>query len=117
MNDTEADEVLMLMSQLWFKSSNIPEGTLKLWHTSLKSLQKTVAAKCINELTHQYPYWPAISEFRTHYQLLLRRDQMEIKAIEREYLPKEENLKRLREMRESLKGPEWDSEVSQQNEG
>jgi hypothetical protein len=38
---------------------------------------------------------------------------MEIKAIEREYLPKEENLKRLRDMRKSLKGPEWNSEVKQ----
>jgi len=102
MTDDEADEVLLLMSQLWYKSATIPEGTLKLWHTSLMSLEKTIAAKCINELIRDYPYWPAISEFRTHYSSLLRRDQMEIKAIQREYLPKEENLRRLRELRESL---------------
>jgi len=102
MSEDEADEVLLLMSQLWYKSSKVPEGTLKLWHTSLLSIEKTIATKCINSLVKDYPYWPAISEFKDVYQATLRRDQMEIKPIQREYLPREENLRRLRELRKTF---------------
>jgi len=102
MNDDEADEVLLLMSQLWWKSSRVPEGTLKLWHSSLMNLEKTAATQCINELVRDYPYWPAISEFRQVYDAMIRREKMEVKPIEREYLPREENIKRLRELRANL---------------
>jgi len=103
MTDDEADQTLLVMSQLWWNSGNIPDGTLKLWHTSLLSLKHTVVSKCINELIKDQPYWPPISEFRSHYQALVRRDQMEIKPIERAYLPREENLERLKKLRGTLK--------------
>ena len=102
MSEDEADEVLLLMSQLWWHSKSVPEGTLKLWHTSLLSLQHAVVTKCLNELVRDHPYWPAISEFKEVYDAAIRRDRMEIKAIEREYLPREENVRRLRELRETL---------------
>ena len=103
MNNDEADEVLMMMSQLWFKSAKMPEGTLKMWHTSLLGIDKAIATKCIDALVKAFPYWPAISEFKHVYDSLLRQEQMTIEPIEREYLPREENIRRLRELRESLK--------------
>ena len=103
MTEDEADETLLMMSQLWWNSSNIPDGTLKLWHTSLLSLQHTVVTKCINQLIKDQPYWPAISKFREHYQSIVRRDLMEIKAIQKEYLPREENVERLRELRQDFR--------------
>ena len=47
MNDDEADEVLLLMSQLWWHSKSVPEGTLKLWllmkeHLLMLQIGKTV---------------------------------------------------------------------------
>lgn len=102
MSEDEADEVLLLMSQLWWHSKNVPEGILKIWHTSLLSLQHDVVTKCLNELVKDRPYWPAISEFKEVYDAVVRRDSMEIKAIEREYLPREENVRRLRELRKTL---------------
>lgn len=103
MGEDDADEMLMLMSQMWWVSNNIPEGTLKIWHSALLPLDKTVVVRTINDLVRSNNYWPSIAEFKDHYQSLLRHDKMQVKAIEREYLPREENVKRLRELKESLR--------------
>jgi len=103
MTEDQADEVLLLMSQLWWKSGNIPDGTLQIWHNSLLELDRNVVSECVNDLVRDYPYWPAVSEFRSHYQSVMRRTKMGIKAIERDYLPREENVRRLRELKESLR--------------
>ena len=103
MNENDADEMLMLMSQMWWVSSNIPEGTLRIWHSALMSLEKDVVAETINDLVSSNSYWPSIADFRNHYHSLLRRDKMKVEAIERDYLPREENVKRLRALREQLR--------------
>ena len=103
MNEDDADEMLLLMSQMWWVSNNIPEGTLKIWHSALVSLQKETVIQTINDLVSSNNYWPSIAEFRNHYQSLVRRDMMKVEAIERDYLPKEENIKRLRALREELR--------------
>ena len=103
MTEDEADEILFLMSQLWWSGHPLPDGTLSVWHTSLMHLERDAAIECVHELAGEKPYWPAISDFRSHYTARVRRKQGEIKPIEREYLPKEENVKRLRELRESLR--------------
>ncbi len=103
MNENDADEMLMLMSQMWWVSSNIPEGTLRIWHSALMSLEKDVVVETINDLVSSNSYWPSIADFRNHYHSLLRRDKMKVEAIERDYLPREENVKRLRALREQLR--------------
>jgi len=103
MTEDEADELLLLMSQLWWTGSLIPDGTLKIWHSSLMHLEKDAAAECVHELATEKPFWPAISDFRSHYTARVRRKQSEVKPIEREYLSREENVKRLRELRQSLR--------------
>jgi len=103
MNEDDADEMLILMSQMWWVTNNIPEGTLKIWHSALMSLEKDVVVRTINDLVRNNTYWPSIAEFRNHYQSLLRQDKMKVQAIERDYLPREENVKRLRALRVHLK--------------
>jgi|TARA_B110000014_G_C20102620_1_gene579141 hypothetical protein len=103
MTEDDADELLLLMSQLWFAGTLIPDGTLQLWHKSLLALEKDLAAECVQDLAKEKAFWPAISEFRLHYSARVRRIQSEIKPIEREYLPREKNVERLRELRKSLR--------------
>tara|TARA_B100000131_G_scaffold193976_1_gene186455 strand:- start:1121 stop:1441 length:321 start_codon:yes stop_codon:yes gene_type:complete len=103
MTEDDADEILMLMSQMWFSNTMLPEGTIKIWHSALLQLEKPLALEAVEDLVRNNSYWPSIAEFRTHYSSLVKRKNMEIKPIEREYLPREENVKRLRALRESLK--------------
>ena len=35
MTEDDADEILMLMSQMWFSNTMLPEGTIKIWHSAL----------------------------------------------------------------------------------
>ena len=57
MTEDEADELLLLMSQLWWTGSLIPDGTLKIWHSSLMHLEKDAAAECVHELATEKPFW------------------------------------------------------------
>ena len=103
MTEDDADEILIMMSQLWWTGANIPGGTLKIWHKSLMDLEREITEECVKDLVKDHPFWPAISDFRSHYQSKLRQVQSQIKPIQRKYLPKEENVKRLRELRQNLR--------------
>ena len=75
MTEDEADEILFLMSQLWWSGHPPPDGTLSVWHTSLMHLERDAAIECVHELAGEKPYWPAISDFRSHYTARVRRKQ------------------------------------------
>jgi len=102
MNEDQADEILYLMSQVWFKTGNMADGTIKIWTSAVGHLDYESTKDAVMELAGVHAYWPAISEFRKHYSSIIRRNQMSVPAIEREYLPREENVRRLKELRENL---------------
>ena len=103
MTEDQADELLLVMSQMWFKNVSMPVGTLKIWTSVLHDLDYDSVRTTVKELVRENPYWPSIAEFKNEYQNIIRRNQMVVKPIEREYLPREENVRRLRELRKQLR--------------
>lgn len=103
MTDEEADKCLLTMSQMWFKSFTMPDGTLKIWHSALTEVGYSNAMQTIQELARSESYWPSLSEFRTAYQATARRNEPEIRAIEGPSLSKEERVENIRKIREHLR--------------
>jgi hypothetical protein len=101
--EDQADEMLLIMSQMWWKNSSMPEGTLKIWASVLHDLDYDSVKTTVKELVRGNPYWPSIAEFRNQYQNIVKRNSMAVKAIQRDYLPREENVRRLRELRKQLR--------------
>lgn len=102
MTDEEADKCLLLMSQLWFKSFTMPDGTLKIWHSQLTQIAYDTASQAVSDLAREKSYWPSIQEFHDAYQSVARRNKPEIKAIEGPNLSKEERIANIRKVREHL---------------
>tara|TARA_R110001606_G_scaffold2263_1_gene9556 strand:+ start:2831 stop:3169 length:339 start_codon:yes stop_codon:yes gene_type:complete len=100
--DEEADKCLLLMSQLWFKSFTMPDGTLKIWHSQLKQIDYDNASEAVSALAREKSYWPSIQEFHDSYQAVARRNKPEIRAIEGPSLSKEERVANIRKVREHL---------------
>ena len=103
MTDEEADKCLLTMSQMWFKSFTMPDGTLKIWHTALTEVGYGNAMQTIQDLATSESYWPSLSEFRASYQAVARRNQTEIRAIEGPSLSKEQRVENIRKVREHLR--------------
>jgi len=103
MTDEEADKCLLTMSQMWFKSFTMPDGTLKIWHTALTEVAYNNAMQTIQDLATSESYWPSLSEFRTSYQSVARRNEPEIRAVEGPSLSKEQRIENIRKVREHLR--------------
>jgi hypothetical protein len=103
MTDEEADKCLLMMSQLWFKSFTMPDGTLKIWHHELRQIDYVNASQAVSDLAREKSYWPSIQEFYDSYQSVARRNKPEIRAIEGPNLSKEERVANIRKVREHLK--------------
>ena len=103
MADEEADKCLLTMSQMWFKSFTMPDGTLKIWHNALTEVSYSNAMQTIQDLATSESYWPSLSEFRTSYQSVARRNEPEIRAVEGPSLSKEQRIENIRKVREHLR--------------
>jgi len=103
MTDEEADKCLLTMSQMWFKSFTMPDGTLKIWHNALTEVSYSNAMQTIQDLATSESYWPSLSEFRTSYQSVARRNEPEIRAVEGPSLSKEQRIENIRKVREHLR--------------
>jgi hypothetical protein len=103
MTNEEADKCLLTMSQMWFKSFTMPDGTLKIWHNALTDVGYSNAMQTVQDLATSESYWPSLSEFRQAYQAVARRNEPEVRAIEGPSLSKEQRIENIRKVREHLR--------------
>ena len=50
MTEDQADELLLVMSQMWFKNVSRPVGTLKIWTSVLHDLDYDSVRTTVKEL-------------------------------------------------------------------
>jgi hypothetical protein len=103
MTNEEADKCLLTISQMWFKSFTMPDGTLKIWHNALTEVGYSNAMQTVQDLATSESYWPSLSEFRQAYQAVARRNEPEVRAIEGPSLSKEQRIENIRKVREHLR--------------
>lgn len=109
MTPDEADSVLLQMSAVWW-SSKLGTDTLKKWHNFLEERDGEICMNVIAALAVDRARWPSFNEFWIAYQTQKRRQNEsatnggQLPGVE--YLPKEENARRIRELRATLKPSE-----------
>lgn len=105
MTPDEADSVLLQMSAVWW-SSKLPTDTLKKWHNFLEEREAGICIDVIAQLAVDRARWPSFNEFWIAYQTKKRRQNEsaanggQLPGVK--YLSKEENARRMRELRATL---------------
>jgi hypothetical protein len=105
MTEDEADQIMLQMSSVWWQSK-LPDLTLKQWHDFFLVKQFPICQEAVTELALSTDYWPSFNQFWITYNASLRKahDARPVGVLPGvEYLPKEENIRRLRELRDTLK--------------
>lgn len=105
MTEDEADQIMLQMSSVWWQSK-LPDPTLKQWHDFFLVKQFPICQEAVAELAVSTDYWPSFNQFWISYNASLRKahDARPAGVLPGvEYLPKEENIRRLRELRDTLK--------------
>ena len=105
MTEDEADQIMLQMSSIWWQSK-LPDLTLKQWHDFFLVKQFPICQEAVTELALSTDYWPSFNQFWITYNASLRKahDARPVGVLPGvEYLPKEENIRRLRELRDTLK--------------
>jgi len=105
MTNDEADQIMLQMSSVWWQSK-LPDPTLKQWHDFFLIKQFAVCQQTVSELAVSTDYWPSFNQFWVTYNAALRRahEQQPAGVLPgTKFLPKDENIRRLRELRDTLK--------------
>ena len=66
MNNEQAKQLLVLMTQLWWKYT-IPDGTLQLWKNELQGCDYETAERALHALADETNEWPSFAQYRRHY--------------------------------------------------
>jgi len=109
MTPDEADSVLLQMSAVWW-SSKLGTDTLKKWHNFLEEREAEICMDVVAQLAIDRARWPSFNEFWVAYQMKKRRQNEsaanggQLPGVK--YLSKEENARRMKELRATLKPSE-----------
>ncbi len=106
MTADEADAVLLQMSNIWW-SSKIPSASLEMWHSFLQEREPQLCMDTLADLAVVSGRWPNMNEFYLVYkqkkQYLANSAQHMDQLDMANSLPKEENVRRIQELRGTLK--------------
>ncbi len=106
MTDDEADAILLEMSGVWW-TSKIPSKSLEQWHNFLAERESQLCLDTIADLAVSSGRWPTMNEFyivynqKKRHQTEAAHNGGQLPGVK--YLSKEENARRMRELRYTLK--------------
>mgnify|MGYP001201454823 FL=1 len=106
MTDDETDRILLEMSSIWW-TSKIPTKALEQWHNFLAERETKLCLDTIADLAVSSGRWPTINEFyivynqKKRHQTESAQNGGQLPGVK--YLSKEENARRMGELRDTLK--------------